>query len=317
LQSDDAAHLGTWHNQRRNPLMHERMLTLVPKAQPQMEDLIQKAARDLARSEYAIALTGAGISTESGIRDFRGPSGIWTKDPSAERRAYQSYERFLEDPREWWKERLTSKGPFGDVEKLEPNSGHHALVELERLGILKCVITQNIDGLHEKAGTKNLVEYHGSALKLRCTLCSSRFGRDQFDLYRLMRDDRLPPLCPTCGGILKTDSVAFGEPIPSDVSRRSLEETWKCDLMLICGTSAVVYPFAQLPRIARENKFARKGMMTGSGSPADENLEPVTIIEVNAEPTPLTREGVSDYLIQGKTGEILPKIVERVKSRDS
>ncbi|HYB06835.1 MAG TPA: Sir2 family NAD-dependent protein deacetylase [Nitrososphaerales archaeon] len=279
-----------------------------------MENLIERAARDLLKSEYAIALTGAGVSTESGIPDFRGPSGIWTRDPDAERRAYQSYERFLEDPREWWKERLTSSSPFGDIERLRPNPGHLALAELERLGILKCVITQNIDGLHEKAGTKNLVEYHGSALKLRCSLCSSRFARDQFDLRRLMFDDKLPPLCPLCGGVLKTDSVAFGEPIPHNVSRLSLEETRRCDLMLICGTSAVVYPFAQLPRIARERRFARKEEMTrtGSGLPIDEDLQAVTIIEVNAEPTLLTQEGVSDYLIRGKTGEILPRIVERV-----
>lgn len=272
--------------------------------------MIERAARDLAKSVYAIALTGAGISTESGIPDFRGPSGTWTKNPDAERRALQSYERFLEDPREWWRERLTGSSQLADMANLRPNPGHYALVELERLGVLKCVITQNIDGLHEKAGTKNLLEYHGSALKLRCTLCSSRFGRDEFDLHKLMLDDRLPPTCPSCGGVVKTDSVAFGEPIPPDVFRRSLEETRKCDLMLICGTSAVVYPFAQLPRIARVK--SEKERMVDAGSRVDKGRPAVTIIEVNAEPTPLTRDGVSDYLIQGKTGEILPRVVEQV-----
>ena len=271
-----------------------------------MEDLVERAGQDLAKSEYAIALTGAGVSTESGIPDFRGPSGLWIRDPDAERRAYRSYEEFLEDPKEWWKERVAQSGPFGDVEKLEPNRGHFALAELEGLGILKCVVTQNVDALHEKAGTRSLVEYHGSALKLRCVRCSSRFGRGEFDLHRLMAEDGLPPLCPGCGGVLKTDSVAFGEPIPSDVSRRSIEEARKCDLMLICGTSASVYPFALLPRMAREGRGA------SSGSPGGGQAD-VTIIEVNAEPTPLTLEGVSDYLIQGKTGEILPRIVERVK----
>ena len=255
-----------------------------------MEQLIGRVARDLIHSKYAIALTGAGISTESGVPDFRGPSGIWTKNPEAERRAYQGYQRFLEDPEHWWEERLASPSLLGELEKVMPNPGHFALAELERFGILKSVITQNVDALHEKAGTKNLLEYHGSFLKLRCISCGSRFRQDEFDLEELIREKRLPPHCPKCRGIIKTDGVAFGEPIPSDVAHQSLEEAQRCDLMLICGTSAVVYPFASLPRIAKQK-------------------EAVTIIEVNAEPTPLTEEGISDYLIQGKTGEILPRIV--------
>ena len=261
-----------------------------------MEQLIARAARDLVDAKYAVGLTGAGISTESGIRDFRGPQGVWTLNPEAERRAYSGYQKFLEDPKGWWEERLagTGLGFLGNLEEAMPNAGHYTLVELEKMGILKCVITQNVDALHEKAGTKNLLEYHGSSAKLRCVSCNLRFRRDEFDLEKLMQEDQLPPHCPKCGGIVKSDSVAFGEPIPSDVAQQSLEEAWKCDLMLICGTSAVVYPFASLPRIARERGAA-------------------TIIEVNAEPTPLTEEGISDYLISGKTGEILPRILEEVK----
>ena len=259
-----------------------------------MEQPIARAARDLVESKYAIALTGAGLSTESGIPDFRGPSGIWTKNPEAERRAYQSYQEFLEDPKKWWEERLAGPSLLGDLGKAMPNPGHHALTELEELGILNCVITQNIDALHEKAGTKNLLEYHGSAVKLRCMSCGLRFRRDEFDLEKLIRENQLPPRCPTCQGVIKSDTVGFGEPIPSDVAHQSLEEAWKCDLMLICGTSAVVYPFANLPRIAKQRGAA-------------------IIIEVNAEPTPLTEERISDYLIQGKTGEILPSLVEEVK----
>ncbi len=277
-----------------------------------MEQAIERAARDLVGSEYAIALTGAGISTESGIPDFRGPSGVWTKDPDAEKRAYRSYEMFLADPKRWWEERLTGPSLLGDLEKAMPNSGHYALAELEKLGFLQCVITQNVDALHEKAGTKKLIEYHGSLLKFRCVSCSSRFTRDEFDLEELMRGNQLPPHCPKCGGVVKTDGVAFGEPIPSDVAHRSLEEAWKCDLMLICGTSAVVYPFAQLPRIARQRK-TETGRETETGLSAVEKAAAVTIIELNAEPTPLTEERVSDYLIQGKTGELLPRIVQEAK----
>ena len=277
-----------------------------------MEQLVQRAARDLVKSQYAIALTGAGISTESGIPDFRGPLGIWTRDPEAERRAYRGYERFLENPKEWWKERLAGVSLLGDLRLAEPNPGHRALVELEQLGVLRCVITQNVDGLHERAGTRNLLEYHGSSLKLRCTSCGLRFRRGEFDLEQLLREDRLPPNCPECGGVVKTDGVGFGEPIPSDVAHRSLEETWRCDLMLICGTSAVVYPFAQLPRLARQKKTETE-RATQAGIYAVQKTPAVTIVEVNAEPTPLTYEGISDYLLQGKTGVILPEIVEEVK----
>lgn len=259
-----------------------------------MENLILRAAKDVANSKYAIALTGAGISTESGIPDFRGPQGIWTKNPEAERRAYRSYERFCTDPRGWWQERLTSPGFLGDLSRMKPNPGHYALVELERMGILKWVITQNVDALHEKAGSQNLLEYHGNAFKLRCTSCIARFKPEEFDVKKLAEEDKLPPRCPKCGGVIKSDGVAFGEPIPADVANKSYEEALKCDLMLICGTSAVVYPFAELPRVARRRGNA-------------------TIIEVNAEPTPLTISGISDYSIQGKTGEILPRIVEEVR----
>ena len=277
-----------------------------------MKQLIEKAARDLVNSRYAIALTGAGISTESGIPDFRGPSGIWTKDPEAERRAYRSYERFSEDPKGWWEERLTMPSLLGDLEKAMPNPGHYALAELEKMGILKCLITQNVDGLHEKTGMKNVLEYHGNVFKLRCISCNSRFSRDEFDLERLRQEGQLPPRCPKCGGVIKSDSVAFGEPIPHDVAHQSLEAAWKCDLMLICGTSAVVYPFAELPSVARQRRTERE-RKSETGLHVVERISAVTIIEVNAEPTPLTEEKISDYLITGKTGEILPRIVEEVK----
>jgi len=259
-----------------------------------MEELIGRAARDLINSKYAIALTGAGMSTESGISDFRGPSGIWTKDPEAERRAYQTYHKFLENPREYWEERLGGPSLFGDLSRVKPNPGHHALAELEKLGIVKRVVTQNIDNLHQRAESKNVLDYHGNTSKLRCADCNARFDSAEYDLHSLKEEGKLPPRCEKCGGVIKADVVHFTEPIPSDVAYQSLDEAQKCDLMLICGTSAVVYPFASLPRIARERKT-------------------VTIIELNAEPTPLTEEGVSDYLIQGKTGEILPRIVEAVK----
>ena len=260
-----------------------------------MHTLIERAAKDLLGSKHAIALTGAGISTESGIPDFRGPGGIWTKNPEAERKAYQSYEKLKANPKEYWEERLGG-GPslLGDLGKMAPNPGHYALVELEKMGVLKWVITQNIDNLHRKAGSKNVLEYHGNAFRLRCMLCNNRYEPEEYDFKKLKEEGKLPPYCKECNGIIKSDIVHFGEPIPSDVAQQSMMEAAECDLMLICGTSAVVYPFAMLPAVARERKA-------------------VTIIEINAEPTPLTAGKISDYLIQGKTGEILPKLVEEMK----
>ena len=262
-----------------------------------MEDLIQRAAEDLIKARYRIALTGAGISTESGIPDFRGPDGIWTKNPEAEMKAYEVYDQFKANPKGYWEERLDPQGSMsrlfsilGEIGKVQPNPGHYALAELEKMGILGCVITQNVDGLHQKAGSKKVIEYHGGINKFRCIVCNRRFSRDELNLEKIRMEEKLPPHC-QCGGVIKDDGVFFGEPIPSDVLERSQKEGWKCDLMLICGTSAVVYPFAGLPEMV---------------NPA------TTIIEINADPTPLTGR-ISNYLIQGKTGEILPQVVERVK----
>ncbi|MEM2465080.1 MAG: NAD-dependent deacylase [Candidatus Bathyarchaeia archaeon] len=260
-----------------------------------MESLIKRVAEKLTISKYAIALTGAGVSTESGIPDFRGPSGIWTLNPEAERKAYQMYNLFLTNPKKYWEEVLTRRSFFGDLEKVLPNPTHFALAALENMGILKCVITQNIDGLHQKAGSKNVIEYHGSMFKLRCVDCGTRYLREEYNLNELKATGRLPPFCRKCGGVLKHDTVSFGEPIPQDAINRSLDEVRKCDFMFICGTSLVVYPFAELPWIAKRK------------------TPPPVIVEVNLEPTSATFQGVSDYFLQGKTGEILPRIIDEVK----
>lgn len=270
----------------------------------QMDALIKRAATDILKSSYAIALTGAGISTDSGIPDFRGPKGIWTKNPDAERQAYQTYYTFQKSPKDYWESRFTQPSLLGDIDKTQPNEGHYALAKLEQAGYLKCVITQNVDGLHVRANSQRVLEYHGSLYKLRCPSCSARFWAEEYDLVELRETGKLPPLCRDCGRPLKGDVVHFNEPIPNDVAQESIEETEKCDLMLICGTSAVVFPFAQLPRIARERRLTA----------ADGSTSRVTIIEVNADPTPLTSEGISDYLIMGSTSDILPRIAELVAS---
>jgi len=270
-----------------------------------VDGLIRRAASDLAESKHAIALSGAGMSTESNIPDFRGPKGIWTLNKEAEAKAYERYDLFLSNPRAYWEEIVGLRGTYGmfheQIRQAKPNPGHYALAELEALEILKCVITQNIDGLHKKAGSKRVLEYHGSVNALRCVSCGCRFAWEDVSL------DELPPRC-KCGAVLKDDVVHFKEPIPSDVMEESEEEALSCDLMLICGTSAVVYPFANLPRMARYHAGRLALGLEIVGRRTN-----VKIIEVNADPTPLTDEGVSDYLIQGKTGEILPRIVEEAR----
>jgi NAD-dependent deacetylase len=134
---------------------------------------------------------------------------------------------------------------------------------------------------------------------LRCFSCDTRFDPVEYELDKLLAEDRLPPYCKRCSGVLKSDIVHFHEAIPADVSTESQAQVGRCDVMLICGTSAVVYPFAMLPRIAKSYHQNRKTI----------------IVEINADPTPLTHEGISDYLIKGKTGTILPKIVEEVKKK--
>lgn len=280
-----------------------------------MQDLIERAARELVDSRYAVALTGAGISTESGIRDFRGPDGIWTKHPEAEMEAYKAYDDLRRNPKEHW-ERILTPGSFfslfDEVMKAEPNRGHNALAELEKLGVIQLIITQNVDSLHEKAGSRKVIEYHGGISKLRCMSCGARYSREDYDLEKLKAEGNLPPRCRKCQGVIKHDGVYFGEAIPNDAAQDSIEAALKCDVMLICGTSAVVYPFAQLPRIAR-GKGPGRHRHSEWGIHVPDDRSTVTIIEVNAEPTPLTFERVSDYLIQGRTGELLPKIVQEVK----
>jgi NAD-dependent deacetylase len=278
-----------------------------------MESLINRAAGDLIKSRYAIALTGAGMSTESGIPDFRGPNGIWTKNPEAESVAYKTYSKFLRDPEEYWQTVSSRVSFYNDLRQALPNPGHHALAELERIGILKCVVTQNVDGLHRRAGSRRVLEYHGTVDRLRCPSCGSRFEFEEYNLSKTGEKESPMPLCRNCQSPIKLDVVHFTEPIPSDVAHESLRETSKCDVMLICGTSAVVYPFAQLPRIVRGRKMEQE-RKTETGLYIVQQVSATTIIEVNAEPTPLTLEKISDYIIQGITGDILPRIVQEIKS---
>ncbi len=248
-------------------------------------DKIRKAAETLADARYVVALTGAGVSVESGIPDFRGPDGLWTKygEPPLD-----DYRRFLQDPKADWLRRLKREGYTKELhdtlDRAVPNPGHYALAEMERMGILKCLITQNIDNLDRIAGSRNIAEVHGNMTILRCIECGARYSRREISV------ETLPPRCPACSGIVKSDTVFFGEGIPPDVMQKCVSELRRCDCMLIAGTSAAVYPAAGFP----------KEVMLRGGC----------LLEVNLSETPLSE--FCAVSVKGKTGEILPQLVRTI-----
>jgi NAD-dependent deacetylase len=264
--------------------------------------LVDKAVELLLEAKHAVVLTGAGISTESGVPDFRSPGGIWERyDPGI-----FFIERFLADPEEVWRAMLAMHGS-GEFSlwNAQPNPGHKALAYLESIGIIKVVITQNIDNLHQKAGSRNVIEFHGNMLFARCIECRRKYGYEEV-ISEL--ETSFPPRC-GCGGILKPDAVFFGEAIPQDALRRSFREAEECDLMLVIGTSAQVEPAASLPLIA-------KGMGSFITRRRDIPLLKTrcSVLEINRTPTPLTRR-VSDFLVQGSAGEILSLIEAKIRQR--
>ncbi len=212
---------------------------------PEFDAEIAEAAKHLATAQCVVALTGAGLSVESGIPPFRGPGGLWTKygEPPLD-----GYQRFLRDPARAWRERLnpSERWAVGLRETLaaaKPNAGHRALAALEQHGLLHALITQNVDDLHHQAGSRALLEIHGNHRLLRCSACHTRFDPAEVDVDL----DHLPPHCKHCGGIVKGDTVQFGEPIPPDVLRACYAAVERCDCMLVVGTSGTVFPAADFP----------------------------------------------------------------------
>jgi NAD-dependent deacetylase len=252
---------------------------------------ISGAARALAEARFAVALTGAGLSVESGIPPFRGPGGLWTKygEPPLD-----GYQRFLRDPALAWRQRLEPSEPWAKglrdtLAAAKPNDAHRALAELESLGRLRCLITQNIDDLHRQAGSRNLLEIHGNARWLRCMECVARFPEGSPEVEIDPAD--LPPRCPRCGGIVKGDTVQFGEPIPQDVLRACFEAVERADCMLVAGTSGTVYPAAEFPI-----EVLRRGGI---------------VIEVNPYESELTP--VAAHSLRGPGGAVLTRLLERVR----
>jgi NAD-dependent deacetylase len=251
-----------------------------------MSDPVTAAAQMLAGARHAVALVGAGLSKESGIPTFRGEGGLWTRFGEPPMNGYQ---RFMADPREWWLQRLEERSRPSEladaIAAAAPNPGHLALAELERLGVLKHIITQNIDNLHQIAGSTAITEIHGNRTKLRCLDCSRREPMREFAA------EEVPPSCPECGGLMKSDTVMFGEPIPADALEECNRQARQCDVILVIGTSGVVYPAADYPV-----QVLRRGG---------------ALIESNVDETPFTP--YASAVLRGPSGVLLPEVVEAVR----
>ncbi|NOT25688.1 MAG: NAD-dependent deacylase [Acidobacteria bacterium] len=240
--------------------------------------------RDWLRSaKRIVVLTGAGISTESGLQDFRGPQGLWTKDPDAEKLSDIRY--YMSDAairRKAWLQRLEMLARMA-----VPNRGHLALVQLERRGTLHALITQNIDGLHQEAGTSPdlLVEVHGTVRRVRCMQCAWK-GPMEETLARVQAGEADPP-CLECGGILKSDTISFGQPLVPAVISRAMRAAETADLLLAVGTSLQVYPVAGAVPVAHD-----------AGA---------HIVILNGEPTPF--DELADAVLGGSIGDVLPRLL--------
>ncbi|HOP48241.1 MAG TPA: NAD-dependent deacylase [Desulfobacteraceae bacterium] len=246
-----------------------------------MIELIEQGADIITKSKLTIALTGAGISAESGIPDFRSAGGLWSKFDPAE---YANIASFMSDPEKVW---LMLREMDALVSSAKPNKAHIGMSELEDMGYLHYIITQNVDNLHQSGGSKNVIEYHGNSSTLTCLWCGRKFKADE-------KRNEYPPRC-DCGKILKPDVVFFGEAIPEDALNRSFTLASTAQVLILVGTSAVVSPANTIPGITKRN----------GGK----------IIEINKEKTHLT-DSVTDVFLQGSAVDIVSKLVNAVKKID-
>ncbi|HEY3394686.1 MAG TPA: Sir2 family NAD-dependent protein deacetylase [Lacipirellulaceae bacterium] len=239
---------------------------------------IDQVACWLASSQRAVVLTGAGISTESGIPDFRSPGGVWSKYRSV---YFDEFMASASARHEYWRQKCEMHRDFADA---KPNTGHSVLARWEAAGRLRGVITQNIDGLHQLAGSSQVLELHGTARQAACLDCTARF--DIEPLVAQFQTTGAVPDCPQCGGRLKHATISFGQMLPADVLMQATRWVRDADLMLAIGSSLVVTPAADLPRVARS-----------SGA---------RLVIVNRDPTPLDQ--VADAVLRGSIGQALADI---------
>ncbi len=241
--------------------------------------LLKEAAALIRKKGNILVFTGAGISVESGVPPFRGPHGLWeSHDPS-----FIELGRFKREPEVCWP--IVKELFFDAILHAEPNPAHLAIVELEGAGLVRAVVTQNIDGLHQAAGSRNVLEFHGTTETLHCLKCGVVYEQKYADL------DAPLPCCGACGGVLKPDFVFFSEAIPEDVAQASFDAAESASLALVIGTMGEVLPAAHVPLAAKR-----------VGKP---------IIEINTIPSTYTND-YTDIFLQGRAGQVLPALVREV-----
>jgi NAD-dependent deacetylase len=256
-----------------------------------VNEQIEQLADLIVNSKNIVVFTGAGISTESGLRDFRGPNGIWTKseDPTA-----MTFQKFLIDPavrKKHWAR--YGSGEFGG--NVQPNRAHYAIAELEKMDKLNCIITQNIDGLHQKAGSNpdNVIELHGTVTKAKCLECEKSYPIEE--VRPRLEAGEESPNCLECGGLMKVATISFGQAMPFEETLEAQRRSAQCDLCIVIGSTLLVYPAAQMPEIAL-NAGAKLAIINMGDTPLDD---------------------VAHVRISEKAGDVMEKVMQLVKQKMS
>ena len=255
-----------------------------------MDDKIEKVAQWIATAKRTVVFAGAGLSTESGIPDFRSPGGVWDRyDPQD-----FYFQNFLssETSREkYWK---MSTEMYEPMKKAQPNPAHLAIAEMEELGKLDCVITQNVDGLHFKAGNseERVLQLHGTAMHVSCLSCRKSYDRDMIQ-QRLRKTGGKAPRCDDCGGFLKPATISFGQSMPEKETEEAHRRSSLCDLFIVIGSSLVVHPAASMPLVAKQNG--------------------ARLVIINRDPTPY--DDMADAVIHGQAGTTMAGILEKLREK--
>lgn len=253
-----------------------------------MEELIRKVTDLIRSSRKLIVFTGAGVSTESGIPDFRSPGGVWQKY-NPEDFYYQKFISSEESREKYWQ---MSREFYEPLKSAQPNAAHEAVSELGKMGKLDCVITQNIDNLHQRAGSspQKVIELHGTAISVSCLSCRKKYPREEVQSWLL--GGVKVPRCNACGGILKPDTVSFGQSMPIKETEEAFHRARNCDLFIVIGSSLVVQPAASIPLEAKE---------TGA-----------KLVIINRDPT--YHDSYADVVIHGSAGEVMSQVLKYLKA---
>jgi len=255
------------------------------------EEVLKQIAEKILGSRRTVVFVGAGLSTESGIPDFRSPGGIWTRfDPEE-----FTYQNFLASERAREKYWQLGREIYALIKSAPPNAAHLAIAEMEKMGLLDCLITQNIDGLHFKAGNspERVIEIHGTVMYVLCLTCAKRYERDEIEA-RLAAGEKVPR-CDDCGGLLKPATVAFGQPMPERETAEAFRRAAAAELFICIGSSLVVHPAAQLPVVAKDNG--------------------AFLAIINRDAT--TCDAIADIVYRGLAGPTMEKIMEHVREMRS